>query len=183
MRVTPQLAGWELLHFSARRLAAGRTWTWDTGENELALVTLGGALRVRSNRGEWQRIGRRADVFSGMPYCLYLPRRTQFEVEALEPVGGNTQFSAFYRPHDHDGAPGGGRCASLAGSAFGGDPGAGSGAGGARRGRDIPLADAAFWTGISSEILSARVDRQSVRGFLVIWQKTLITSPYIMKII
>jgi 5-deoxy-glucuronate isomerase len=84
MRVTPQSAGWELLHFAARKLSAGRTWTWDTGENELALVTLGGALRVRSSRGEWQRIGRRADVFSGMPCCLYLPRRTQFEVQALD---------------------------------------------------------------------------------------------------
>jgi 5-deoxy-glucuronate isomerase len=55
----------------------------ETGENELALVVLGGVCAVRSDRGEWSRVGRRPDVFSGMPYCLYLPRRTRFTVEAL----------------------------------------------------------------------------------------------------
>jgi 5-deoxy-glucuronate isomerase len=37
---------------------------------------------VRSNRGLWSEIGRRQNVFSGMPYALYLPRRTDFVVEA-----------------------------------------------------------------------------------------------------
>jgi 5-deoxy-glucuronate isomerase len=82
-RVTPQKAGWEWLHFAARRMKRGDLWSHDIGENELALVVLSGACRVRSSRGEWERIGRRPNVFAGMPYALYLPRRTDFSVEAL----------------------------------------------------------------------------------------------------
>jgi 5-deoxy-glucuronate isomerase len=81
-RVTPERAGWEHLHFAARRQRAGERWESDTGETELALVMLGGVCSVRSNRGEWNNIGRRPDVFSGMPYALYLPRRTGFVLEA-----------------------------------------------------------------------------------------------------
>ena len=83
MRVTPETAGWNLLNFAARKLRQGDAWRYETGENELALVVLGGSCAVSSNWGVWQRIGRRLDVFSGMPYCLYLPRLTEFTVEAL----------------------------------------------------------------------------------------------------
>ncbi|HEX6387338.1 MAG TPA: 5-deoxy-glucuronate isomerase [Anaerolineae bacterium] len=83
VRVTPKTAGWELLHFAARRMAEGETWSYETGENECALVILGGICSVRSPRGEWREIGRRPDVFSGMPYTLYLPRRTAFTVQAV----------------------------------------------------------------------------------------------------
>jgi len=83
VRVTPRAAGWELLHFAARRLSEGERWRHQTGDNELALVILGGVCSVRSSRGEWERIGRRPNVFAGMPYALYLPRHTDFSVEAL----------------------------------------------------------------------------------------------------
>lgn len=81
-RVTPASAGWNRLNFAARRLSRGDTWQHSTGESELALVILGGVASVRSSRGEWEGIGRRPDVFSGMPYTLYLPRQTQFTLEA-----------------------------------------------------------------------------------------------------
>jgi 5-deoxy-glucuronate isomerase len=84
IRVDPERAGWELLHFAARCIQPGHAWRSETGENELALVVLGGVCAVRSNRGDWSPLGRRPDVFHGMPYSLYLPRRTSFEVEALE---------------------------------------------------------------------------------------------------
>lgn len=83
VRVTPEIAGWGLLNFAARRIKFGESWQHDTGENELALVSLGGSCTIRSNRGDWPRFGRRPNVFAGMPYCLYLPRRTQFIIEAL----------------------------------------------------------------------------------------------------
>lgn len=83
MRVTPERAGWELLHFAARRLAQGQQWSHATGENELVLVMLGGTATIHSSRGQWGEIGRRPNVFAGMPYTLYLPRRTDFTVEAL----------------------------------------------------------------------------------------------------
>ena len=82
VRVTPETAGWELLHFAARRLELGASWSHDTAGAEMALVILGGRCTVRSSRGEWAHIGRRADVFSGMPYTLYLPPQTRFTVVA-----------------------------------------------------------------------------------------------------
>ncbi len=82
-RVTAAQAGWDLLNFEARRFVKGQAWAGATGENEAALVILGGQCRVTSDKGAWERVGRRPNVFSGMPYALYLPRRTSFEVAAL----------------------------------------------------------------------------------------------------
>jgi 5-deoxy-glucuronate isomerase len=81
-RVTPESAGWELLHFGARRMRTGERWEFATGEFEMGLVILGGVCSVRSSRGEWSDIGRRPNVFGGMPYALYLPRRTTFTLQA-----------------------------------------------------------------------------------------------------
>ena len=82
VRLTPQEAQWELLHFAARRINRGEKWTHNTGNYEYALVILGGVCSVRSSRGEWTDIGRRPDVFHGMPYALYLPRQTEFVLES-----------------------------------------------------------------------------------------------------
>jgi 5-deoxy-glucuronate isomerase len=101
-RVTPKIAGWELLHFAARRMKRGDLWTHAVGENELALVVLGGACRVRSSRGEWEQIGRRPNVFAGMPYALYLPRRTDLSVEALS---GDLDIACGWCPTDQDHPP------------------------------------------------------------------------------
>jgi 5-deoxy-glucuronate isomerase len=85
IHLTPPEAGWDYLHFSVRRLQSGQTWEFDTAENELALVVLGGVGAVQSSRGNFPHLGRRPDVFSGMPYSLYLPRRTRFTVQATSP--------------------------------------------------------------------------------------------------
>jgi 5-deoxy-glucuronate isomerase len=82
VEVTPEAAGWDTMHFQARRLAQGGTWSFETGKHELALVVLGGTADVTSNRGQWQRVGRRANVFAGLPYALYLPVDTAFTVTA-----------------------------------------------------------------------------------------------------
>jgi 5-deoxy-glucuronate isomerase len=81
-RVTPKTAGWEHLHFSARRLKRGERWEADTGAFEYGLVVLGGTCDVQSSRGKWTKVGRRPHVFSGMPYALYLPAQTAFCVTA-----------------------------------------------------------------------------------------------------
>jgi len=83
IRVTPESAGWEHLHFTARLMSKAETWRCNTGTDEYGLVVLGGVCSVESSRGNWQRIGRRPDVFHGMPYALYLPRETEFTVTAL----------------------------------------------------------------------------------------------------
>ena len=82
-RVTPEQAGWEYLSMYAMRLNHGQRYAAETGANELALVILGGMCSVRSERGNFERVGRRPNVFSGMPWALYLPRNTTWELEAL----------------------------------------------------------------------------------------------------
>jgi len=82
VEVTPELAGWETIHFQVRRLAAGQAWPFQTGGHELVLVLLGGVVDVDSNRGRWQGIGQRADVFAGLPHALYLPPHTDLTVTA-----------------------------------------------------------------------------------------------------
>jgi 5-deoxy-glucuronate isomerase len=82
LRITPETAGWQHLSFAARRLATGQSWSSDTGDSEYGIVILGGSCAVDSSRGRWERIGRRANVFDGMPYALYLPAGTRFTVTA-----------------------------------------------------------------------------------------------------
>jgi 5-deoxy-glucuronate isomerase len=80
--VTPETAGWDLIHFQARRLSEGATWQAETGGNELAIVMLGGTVDIDSGRGRWEGVGGRRDVFEGPPHAVYLPRQTDFIVEA-----------------------------------------------------------------------------------------------------
>ena len=82
VEVTPAEAGWETINFQARRLAAGRSWSFQCGDNELALVMLGGVVDVSSSRGTWQGVGGRANVFAGLPHAFYLPPHTEFTVTA-----------------------------------------------------------------------------------------------------
>lgn len=81
--VTTDSAGWEFLNMQARRLGAGETWRGTTGDYEYAHVILGGVCTVRSSAGNFERVGRRRDVFSGMPYAVYLSRGVDFEIEAV----------------------------------------------------------------------------------------------------
>ncbi len=83
VRITPESAGWEHLHFSARRMKRDEQWQASTGDFEYGLVILGGVCAVQSSRGHWPKLGRRPNVFSGMPYALYLPAHTEFTVTAL----------------------------------------------------------------------------------------------------
>jgi len=101
LAITPQEAGWDFISFQARRLATGQSWSWQSGENELALVNLTGRYSVKSNRGIWQGIGGRNTVFEGGGDALYLPRRTEFTITADE--GG--EFVATWVPTDEDHAP------------------------------------------------------------------------------
>lgn len=98
-RVTAQDAGWESLNTEMWRLGREQTWQAATGENEAVLVVLGGRISVRSNRGRWPVVGRRRDVFAGMPHALYLPRRTEFEVTAVSPLA---ELAWAWAPTDRD---------------------------------------------------------------------------------
>ncbi len=82
-QVSAEQAGWDYLNMAARRLNMGDTWSDSTGDFEYAHVILGGVGTIRTSQGDFERIGRRRDVFSGMPYALYLSRGVDFEIEAL----------------------------------------------------------------------------------------------------
>jgi 5-deoxy-glucuronate isomerase len=78
VEVHPEEAGWDTIWFQVRRLTGGEQWQLKTGGQELAIVVLGGLLDVTSNRGDWREIGRRPNVFAGLPHALYLPPYTTF---------------------------------------------------------------------------------------------------------
>lgn len=100
--VTPENAGWEHLNFCAVRLDLNDHWSFDTAENELALVILGGTCDVVSTAGEFLNIGSRVDVFHGMPTTLYLPRHVQFSVT---PKNGGVDFACGWAKTDKDHQP------------------------------------------------------------------------------
>ncbi|MGQ9490524.1 MAG: 5-deoxy-glucuronate isomerase [Anaerolineae bacterium] len=101
VEVTPANAGWDTIHFQARRLAAGGAWSSHTEGNELALVVLGGTLDVACNRGTWPGLGCRAHVFAGLPYALYLSRNTAFTVTAT----ADCEFAVAWVAADRDFPP------------------------------------------------------------------------------
>jgi 5-deoxy-glucuronate isomerase len=72
--------GFEFIRFRTQKLTPKDRVQEDTGDSELGLVLLGGKCTVESSRGTWTNIGRRPNVFAGMPYALYLPIHTQFTV-------------------------------------------------------------------------------------------------------
>lgn len=82
IHVTPQKAAWEHLYFAARKISKGQSWKSSSNENEMVVVLLGGVAEFQSTRESWIEIGRRPNVFSGMPYAVYIPRQTDFEIIA-----------------------------------------------------------------------------------------------------
>jgi 5-deoxy-glucuronate isomerase len=98
-RVRPEDAGWQYLNMAAMRLNQGQTYQGRTGEHEHVTVLLGGRCTIRTSAGDFANLGRRPDVFSGMPWALYLPRRTDFEIEAL---ADGLEFASCWVPTDQD---------------------------------------------------------------------------------
>ncbi len=85
-RVTPESANWEYLNFEARMMAKGEVWEHRTEDNEMVIVLLSGNFKVVSDKGSWETINGRKDVFSGVAHTLYLPRNTTFTLEAVSEI-------------------------------------------------------------------------------------------------
>jgi 5-deoxy-glucuronate isomerase len=79
--VTVERAGWEYTSLTVRKMAQGERWSFNTGNQEVCLVPLGGRCVVRARSETWE-IGERENVFAGLPWGLYLPIETEFEVTA-----------------------------------------------------------------------------------------------------
>jgi 5-deoxy-glucuronate isomerase len=83
--VDPASASWSYLSFRVERLSDGEQVSRRTGEEEIALVPLGGSCVVEAGGERWE-LGERASVFDGMPWALYLPRDTEYELHAVGDV-------------------------------------------------------------------------------------------------
>ena len=64
-------------------------------------MVLGGTVDVTSSRGQWQGLGRRANVFAGLPYALYLPIDTDLTVTAAT----DSEFAVAWVAADQEFAP------------------------------------------------------------------------------
>ena len=67
-----QKAGWEWMSFFVRRLQPNDIYRASTEQEEAVFVLLGGTCRADWGQGT-QSMGKRANVFDGFPYSLYLP--------------------------------------------------------------------------------------------------------------
>jgi len=98
--------GWQFLNFQARLMKQGERWSANTGENEYAIILLGGNFSVITSKGNWKTVNGRKDVFSGIAHSLYLPRNTDFvvtaESEVLDIAYGwcetNEDHPAYFKP-------------------------------------------------------------------------------------
>lgn len=98
-RVRAAQAGWDYLNMSAIRLNKGQTYSDNTNDCENAIVILGGVFRIKTSDGVYEQVGRRPNVFGGMPHALYLSRNQAFEIEALT---DNAEFVSCWVPSDAD---------------------------------------------------------------------------------
>lgn len=80
--VSSERAGWDYLNMAARRMNKGERWDGATHDYEFAHVILGGTCNIYTSKGDFLQVGRRPNVFSGMPYAVYLSRNVEFQIEA-----------------------------------------------------------------------------------------------------
>jgi 5-deoxy-glucuronate isomerase len=72
LRLPRSDARWEWMSFFVRRLQPGNVYRTRTEHEEAAFVLLGGTCRAAWGRGV-QTIGKRKNVFDGLPFAVYLP--------------------------------------------------------------------------------------------------------------
>ena len=80
--VDPASASWRYLSFRVERLRDGDDVARRSGDEEIALVSLGGRCAAESEGERWE-LGGRATVFDGMPSALYLPRDSEYRLTAI----------------------------------------------------------------------------------------------------
>jgi 5-deoxy-glucuronate isomerase len=74
-------AGWEWMSFRVTRLNPGEILEFGSHSEEIAMLLLGGTCHADWGRGS-QLIGKRKNVFDGLPYALYLPAANHAQLKA-----------------------------------------------------------------------------------------------------
>ena len=87
VRITPEVARWGYSGLRVLDLAAGEVELGDTGGNEMIVLPLTGSCGVDTDAGGADLAGR-ADVFSAVTDCAYVPRDTAYRIstDARRPV-------------------------------------------------------------------------------------------------
>jgi 5-deoxy-glucuronate isomerase len=81
LNLSRQKANWEWMSFFVRRLQPGDAYQTCTEQEEAAFVILGGTCRADWGRG-LINLGKRKNVFDGLPYTLYLPAHSRVAFSA-----------------------------------------------------------------------------------------------------
>jgi len=76
-----QKAEWEWMSFFVRRILPGESFHTRTEQEEAAFVILGGTCTADWGQGK-KNLGRRKNVFDGLPYTLYLPAQNEVSFAA-----------------------------------------------------------------------------------------------------
>lgn len=95
-------SGWDTMNFAAVRLGKGRTFEIAIDAFEYVAVVMSGRCNIRTNRGDFEAVGRRDNVFCGLPYALYLPPQTEFEIEAIT---DDFEFASCWAPTEKEHPP------------------------------------------------------------------------------
>lgn len=90
-RIAAGQADLNRLNGIAMALTTGKKFSLTTGQYNYAAVILGGVADIRTNAETFLDVGRRTDVFAGMPYAVTIAPNTEFEIESLS---DDFQFAA-----------------------------------------------------------------------------------------
>lgn len=80
--IRPATAGWTYLSFRTVRRKPDEDFTGQTGDEETALIWLGGTAEVEG----FGKVGQRQDVFAGKPSALLLPPGATYRMRARTPL-------------------------------------------------------------------------------------------------
>ena len=83
-KITPKSAGWKYVGFESREINKGKRNALKTGLREICVVILTGKARVTTKDFDSGIIGEREDVFSGLPWSVYVPPHHNVVIEAAE---------------------------------------------------------------------------------------------------
>ncbi len=100
VRITPEVARWGYSGLRVLDLAAGEAELGDTGGNEMIVLPLTGSCGVDTDAGGADLAGR-ADVFSAVTDCAYVPRDTAYRISTEH--GG--RFALAMARSDAEGLP------------------------------------------------------------------------------
>ncbi len=76
----------KLLDFQLVELADGQTYSAHSSNREVLAVIFGGKATIEAGDKRFEAIGRRANVFAGKPYSVYIPCGTRFTLTGVGAV-------------------------------------------------------------------------------------------------